>query len=108
MRPVIATVLLVAGLVLAVFSALGVSIMRDAFDRLHYVGVAGFAALLIGLAILVQQGFSLIGDKAFVTGVVLVLFSPVLVHVTARSFRARTHDGDWREGIERHEQEPPV
>ena len=43
---------------------LGLLVMRDVYDRLHYVGLAGYGALLIGIAILVRESFSLIGDKA--------------------------------------------
>jgi monovalent cation/proton antiporter MnhG/PhaG subunit len=96
---VIATVLLVAGVALEMFAVLGLVVMRDIYDRLHYVGLAGYGALLISIAILVRESFSLIGDKALATGVVLLLIGPVLVHTTARSFRTR-EAGDWREGIE--------
>jgi len=99
-RHVVASVLLVGGAALEVLAVIGVTTMRNAFDRLHYVGLAGFGALLIGSAIVVRESFSLIGDKALATGVLLVLLSPVLVHVTARSLRTRER-GDWREGIER-------
>jgi multicomponent Na+:H+ antiporter subunit G len=102
-RHVIAVVVLAGGVSLEVLAVLGVTTMRDVFDRLHYVGLAGFGALLVGISILIQQGFSLIGDKALATGVLLVTFGPVLVHATARSFRTRER-GDWREGIEEEEQ----
>jgi multisubunit Na+/H+ antiporter MnhG subunit len=92
-------VLLAGGVVLELLAVLGVSVMRNVFDRLHYVGLAGFGALLIGASILVRESFSLIGDKALATGVLLVLLSPVLVHTTARSFRTREL-GDWRSGID--------
>lgn len=95
----IATILLIAGVALEVFAVLGLTVMRDVFDRLHYVGLAGYGALLIGAAILVRESFSLIGDKALATGVVLTAIGPVLVHTTARSLRMREM-GDWREGIE--------
>ena len=96
---VIATVLLVAGVALDVFAVLGLVVMRNVYDRLHYVGLAGYGALLIGIAILVRESFSLIGDKALATGLVLVLIGPILVHTTVRSFRTR-EAGDWSEGIE--------
>jgi monovalent cation/proton antiporter MnhG/PhaG subunit len=96
---VIATVLLALGVLLELFAVLGIVVMRDAFDRLHYVGLAGYGALLIAVAIVVQESWSLIGDKALATGAVLLLVGPVLVHTTARSFRTRKR-GDWREGIE--------
>ena len=99
----IATVLLILGVLIELLAVLGLVIMRDAFDRLHYVGLAGYGALLIGIAILVRESWSLIGDKALATGAVLLLVGPVLVHTTARSFRTRVL-GDWREGIE-HEAE---
>jgi monovalent cation/proton antiporter MnhG/PhaG subunit len=101
---VVAGVLLAAGVALEMLAVLGVVSMRDVFDRLHYVGLAGFGALLVGVAILVRESWSIIGDKALVTGAMLALFSPVVVHATARSFRTRTR-GEWREGIERHEEE---
>jgi multisubunit Na+/H+ antiporter MnhG subunit len=58
----------------------------------------------VGVSILVRESFSLIGDKALVTGVLLVLLGPVLVHATARSFRTRQRD-DWRAGIEQETEE---
>jgi len=96
----IATGLLIIGCVLELFAVLGMSVMRNVFDRLHYVGLAGYGALLIAIAVLVRESFSLIGDKALATGVLLVTIGPLVVHTTARSMRARER-GDWREGIER-------
>jgi multisubunit Na+/H+ antiporter MnhG subunit len=94
-------VLLAAGVALELFAVLGVVVMRDPYDRLHYVSLASFGALLIGISVLVQESFSLIGDKALLTGALLVIFSPLLGHVTARSFRTRKH-GEWNEGIAAH------
>ena len=101
-----ATVLLIAGLVLELFAVLGLVVMRNAFDRLHYVGLGGYGALLIGIAILVRESFSLIGDKALATGVILVGVGPVLVHTTVRSLRARER-GDWSDGIEQEIEPSP-
>jgi multisubunit Na+/H+ antiporter MnhG subunit len=96
---VAATVLLIGGCTLQVIAVLGLVAMRDAYDRLHYVGLAAYGALLAGLAILVRESFSLIGEKALLTGLLLATFGSVLVHVTARSLRIREH-GDWRAEIE--------
>jgi multisubunit Na+/H+ antiporter MnhG subunit len=104
-RSVVTTVLLVAGCSLEVLAVLGLVVMRDVYDRLHYVGLAGYGALLIAGAIVVRESFSLIGDKALATGAVLVLLGAVLVHGTARSLRVRQH-GDWRADIEEHRDEP--
>lgn len=94
-RGVVAVVLLIAGGLLELIAVLGLCVMRDVYDRLHYVGVAGFGTLLIGVAIVVRESFSLIGDKALLVGVVLVLTGPVMVQTTARSLLIRDL-GDWR------------
>ena len=94
-RAVAAVILLIAGGLLELIAVLGVCVMRDAYDRLHYVGLAGFGALLISVAIVVRESFSLIGDKALLVGVVLVLAGPVLLQTTVRSLLIREL-GDWR------------
>jgi multisubunit Na+/H+ antiporter MnhG subunit len=94
-RAVVAVVLLIAGGLLELIAVLGVCVMRDAYDRLHYVGLAGFGALLIALAVLIRESFSLIGDKALLVGVILVLSGPVLVQTSVRSLLIREL-GDWR------------
>jgi multisubunit Na+/H+ antiporter MnhG subunit len=94
-RAVGAVVLLIAGGLLELIAVLGVCVMRSVYDRLHYVGMAGFGGFLIAVAVLVRESFSLIGDKALLVGVVLVLAGPVLVQSTVRSLLIREL-GDWR------------
>jgi multisubunit Na+/H+ antiporter MnhG subunit len=94
----ISLVLLIVGAGLEVVAVIGVTVMRDVFDRLHYVSLAGYGALLIGVSILCTESFSLIGDKALLTGGLLVVIGPVLVHATARSMRIRMR-GDWSDAI---------
>lgn len=94
-RAVVAVFLLIAGGLIELIAVLGVCVMRDAYDRLHYVGLAGFGALFISVAILVRESFSLIGDKALLVGVVMVLAGPILVQTTVRSLLIREL-GDWR------------
>ena len=94
-RTVVSVILLIAGGLLELIAVLGICVMRDAYDRLHYPGLAGFGALLIGVAVLIRESFSLIGDKALLVGVILVLAGPVLVQTTVRSLLIREL-GDWR------------
>jgi monovalent cation/proton antiporter MnhG/PhaG subunit len=97
-------ILLIAGGLLELIAVLGICVMRDAYDRLHYPGVAGFGAFLICLGVLIRESFSLIGDKALLVGVILVLTGPVLVQTTVRSLLIREL-GDWRtKAQERREQ----
>ncbi len=94
-RGVVAVLLLIAGGVIELLAVLGLCVMRDAYDRLHYVGLVGFGALLISVAILVRESFSLIGDKALLVGVILIVSGPVLTQTTMRSLLIREL-GDWR------------
>jgi multisubunit Na+/H+ antiporter MnhG subunit len=95
LKDLIAYLLLLAGVLVELIAVLGICVMRDTLDRLHCVSLSSWGALLIGIAILVQESFSLLGDKALVTGVLAAFLSPVLIHTTARSFRVRAR-GDWR------------
>ncbi len=94
-RAVVAVALLIAGGLIELIAVLGLCVMRDVYDRLHYVGLAGFGGFLIGVAVLVRESFSLIGDKALLVGVVLILAGPVMVQTTVRSLLIREL-GDWR------------
>lgn len=103
---VIGTVFLIAGCVVLGIAVLGVTAMRHPLDRLHYVGVAGFGLLAIAVGVLIQEGFSLIADKALAVAAIVIVTGPVLIHTTARSSRIQAR-GDWNEGIESHAQAPP-
>lgn len=92
---VAAVALLIAGGLIELVAVLGLCVMRDVYDRLHYVGLAGFGGFLISVAVLVRESFSLIGDKALLVGVVLILAGPVMVQSTVRSLLIREL-GDWR------------
>jgi multisubunit Na+/H+ antiporter MnhG subunit len=94
-RGVVAVVLLIAGGVIELLAVLGLCAMRNAYDRLHYVGLAGFGGLLIGVSIVVRESFSLIGDKALLVGVILIVSGPIVAQTTMRSLLIREL-GDWR------------
>jgi multisubunit Na+/H+ antiporter MnhG subunit len=98
-RAIVAVVLLAAGGTLELLAVLGLCVMRNVYDRLHYVGLAGFGALLVAVAIVARASFSLIGDKALLVGVILVITGPIMVQSTARSLLIRER-GDYRAGIE--------
>lgn len=105
-RAVVALVLLIFGGALELLAVLGMCAMRDVFDRLHYVGLAGFGAFLIAIAIVFRESFSLIGDKSLLVGVMLIIAGPILVQTTVRSFLIREH-GDWRAKAAEFREEDP-
>lgn len=104
MRWIVSEVLLFAGVALLLLCALGVLVMRGAYDRLHYASAAGWGALLVALAIVVHESLSLIGDKALLTAAVLVVCGPVLAHASARTGRMRER-GAWNAGAPGREHE---
>lgn len=98
-RSVAAVVVLCAGGGLCVVATLGVVVMRDWQDRVHYVGLASIGAALVGISIAIRESLSLIGDKALLTAAILLFAGPVLVHTTLRSGRIHVL-GDWRRDVD--------
>ena len=87
MRDVAVAVLLVLGVAAQLVSCAGVLLARGAYNRLHYTGPTVLGALALGLAVLVEEGFSLIGDRALEVAAVVGITSPVLVQAIARAAR---------------------
>lgn len=85
MRDVIAHVLLWGGVGLEAMACLGVMLMREPLDRVHFAGASTAAALLLAAAVLVRDSFSLVGNKALVLAAFVLITGPVLAHVTARA-----------------------
>ena len=85
MRHTIAEVLLIAGVALELMACLGVLLMREPLDRVHYAGASTAAALFVAAAVVVRDSFSLIGNKALVLAAFVLVTAPVLAHVTARA-----------------------
>ena len=96
-RELIADALLFGGVALILATSLGMVAMRNAYERLHFVGPTAIAAIAVAVAVLVQEGPSLIAIKAGLVAAFLALTSPVLVHFTARAAR-EWERGDWRPG----------
>ncbi len=93
MRSAIAYVLLAAGGALQLFAVLGVVLLRDALDRLHFLGPSLLATTLIVIAILVRESFSLIGWTALLLAAFVLFTGPVLAHVTGRAILLSSRRG---------------
>lgn len=93
-REVAVDILLVLGVALVLISCLGTVSFRSAHDRLHYGSPSALGAVLIAAAVVVQESFSLVGDKAILIAVFLVAVTPVVTHAIGRA--ARTAElGGW-------------
>lgn len=103
LQDAIVYLLLAAGVACEVIACLGVVAMRNAYDRLHFVGPASLGSVLIAGAIWTREGPSGIALKATIVAVFVLVASPALAHAMARAARISEH-GDWRpqrgEGIE--------
>ena len=87
---ILIAVLLILGVGIELICCLGVLVMSGVYDRLHYTGPASFGAVLIAAAVVVREGLlSQIGTKAILIAAVLLVVSPILVHVTGRAARLR-------------------
>jgi multisubunit Na+/H+ antiporter MnhG subunit len=83
-------VLMVAG------ASLGVLLMRDAYQKLHFVTPAALVApILVALAVLVQVGAYENTGETFLACAFMVIAGPFLSHATIRAIRVR-EKGDWR------------
>ena len=85
MRDVVTWILVGAGVAAQLFVCLGVLLMRDALDRLHFVGASSVGVVLVCAAPIVAEGPSLIGLKAILIAAFLLVTGPVLAHAPARA-----------------------
>jgi monovalent cation/proton antiporter MnhG/PhaG subunit len=93
---VVVDVLLALGVGLELLCVVGVVVMRDTFDRLHYVGAATTVpAFLILAAVICREHVSAGGIQALVAVGLLFLLFPVLLTATARAARRlEAQDGE--------------
>jgi multicomponent Na+:H+ antiporter subunit G len=90
----VAVLLGVAALV-AVLSAVGVAVMRDPYQRLHFIAPpASISALLVVVALFVYEPQKQAALKAFVVAFVLYFMNAVVTHATARAHFVR-ENGTW-------------
>jgi multicomponent Na+:H+ antiporter subunit G len=92
-QTIIVITLLSFGVAVELACCLGVLLMEDAHDKLHYVGPAAiFGPLAIAIAILIRESFSQAGIKALLTAALLIVVNPVLTHAIGRALYIRRRD----------------
>ena len=97
-RDVCADVLLGLAVAIVLGASLGVLLMRDAYQKLHFVTPAALVApVLVALAVLVQTGLDENTGETCVALLFLAVAGPYLSHATMRAIRVR-EKGDWRPG----------
>jgi multisubunit Na+/H+ antiporter MnhG subunit len=97
-QEVVADILLGLAAALVLASSVGILVMRDAYQRLHYVTpIAVIAPLIVGLAVLARSGWSENSSETWLALLFVVIGGPFLTHATIRAARIR-EKGDWRPG----------
>jgi len=90
---VVVAALLAIGVVIELACCIGVLVMEDAYDKLHYLGPAAIVGpVLIAAAVVARESFSQAGIKSLLTAGLLIIASPVLSHATARALYIRQRD----------------
>jgi multisubunit Na+/H+ antiporter MnhG subunit len=101
---IVADVCLGLAVLLVLACSLGVLVMRDTYQRLHFVGpISIVAPLLVGLAVTVSSGWHEATGASWMAIAIVVVSAPFLSHATMRA--ARIHaEGDWRQPASRDRQ----
>jgi monovalent cation/proton antiporter MnhG/PhaG subunit len=75
---------------------LGIVVMKEFFERLHYMAtVSTVATVALLIAVVIEQGWGQAAIKMSLIVVVLFLMNAVLTHATARAARVREL-GHWQ------------
>lgn len=98
MKAIAADVFLGLSAAVVIISCLGILVMRNVYDKVHYVTpVSLLAPVAVGIAIFIQAGWSSRSAQAWLAIGFMVIASPFLSHATIRAARIR-ETGDWRPG----------
>ncbi len=95
-KDIFSDILLGLAVLIVLASSVGVLVMRDAYQKLHFVTPAALVApALVALAVMVQHGVYEMTGEAFLALFFMILAGPFLSHATIRAIRVRER-GDWR------------
>jgi multicomponent Na+:H+ antiporter subunit G len=89
-------VLVWVAVVTSLLCCLGIVVMKDFFERLHYMAtVSTIASVALLIAVVIEHGWGQAAIKMSLIVVVLFLMNAVLTHATARAARVRDL-GHWQ------------
>lgn len=92
---------------LVVASSIGILVMRDVYQKLHFVTPAALVApVLVAVAVLVRQGYSENTTETWLALLSVVVSGPFVTHAIIRAAHHR-ETGDWRPGAPRRRGRSP-
>ncbi len=97
-RELAADVFLGLAAAIVAVSSVGVLMMRDAYQKLHFAGpVVVVSPVLVTVAVWLHAGNTATTLEAMLALLFVITAGPVLTHATVRAARVR-ETGDWRGG----------
>jgi multisubunit Na+/H+ antiporter MnhG subunit len=102
---VVSDVLLGAAVIVVLLSSIGILVMKDTYQRVHFVTpISIVATLLVALALSIREGWDESTGATWLALGFVALASPYLSHATLRTARIR-QQGDWKEISRKRRQE---
>jgi multisubunit Na+/H+ antiporter MnhG subunit len=96
-QSVVADALLACAAALVLACTIGVLVMRDVYQKLHFLTpISIVAPILVAGAITVREGWAAPTGQSWLAVAIVCVASPVLGHATVRAARIRER-GDWRD-----------
>ena len=87
-RGIAVDVLLALAVAIVLASSVGLLVMRDVYQKAHYLTPAGLVApVVVGVAVLVQSGLTLDTAETGLALLFVLISSPILTHATIRAAR---------------------
>ncbi len=97
-RQITADVFLGLAAAVVIVSSVGVLVMRDTYQKLHFVSPAALVSpVLVTAAVWLHAGNTATTLEAMLALVFVIIAGPFLGHATIRAARIRD-TGDWRPG----------
>jgi monovalent cation/proton antiporter MnhG/PhaG subunit len=89
-HPIITGSLLGMAVALTILCCLGLMLMRDAYQRVHYSApVVTISMLLVAIAVFIEESDSQARIKVTLIFVMMLVMNSILSHATARAIRIR-------------------
>jgi multisubunit Na+/H+ antiporter MnhG subunit len=95
-QSITADAMLAAAVLVVAASSVGILVMRDPYQKVHFVTpISLVAPILVAVAVTLRAGWSEPTGQTWLAVAVVCVAGPVLSHATVRAARVRER-GDWR------------
>jgi monovalent cation/proton antiporter MnhG/PhaG subunit len=93
---IVADVVLTLAVLIVLASSVGVLVMRDVYQKVHFVTpITLVAPILVAVAVTLRAGSTEATGQTWLAVGIVAVASPILSHATIRAARIRER-GDWK------------